>query len=632
MFTDMIGYTALGQKNESLSLNLLEEQRNLVRPIINRHHGKEIKTIGDAFLIEFPSALDAVRCAYSIQRAAREFNIPQPHDHRIRLRIGIHLGDVIESQGDISGDAVNVASRIESNAEEGGVCVTRQVYDSVQNKFELPLLSIGYKSLKNVGSAMELFRISMPWETAMAAQGGLDKRRIAVLPLANFSPDSKDEYFADGMTEEIISTLSKVSGLRVISRTSVMRYKKAERNINEIARELNVNSILEGSVRRAGDDLRITVQLIDVESDEHLWSEDYDRKLEGVFAVQKEIAQKVSESLKLKLLAEDQRKIKSRPVNSEAFTLYLKALSHLDKRTITDEETALRILEKVLEIDPEFAPAYVALANCYIRLNEDVLKPEEALPKAERALQKALEIDEYLADAHDALGFLLRDRWDWAGAEREFRRAVELNPSHAMAHSHIGHLLYSYSRTVTPEILEELRKAEELSPLSYGAYLNFGLVFMANGQYDLAIEQAKKSLKAAPDARVGHLCLAYSYLGKGDSEQAVKEAELSQDGTAHSISHLANIYALVGRISDAKRLIGELEEMSKTDKPVMNYIMAEAYAGHDTEKTFELLEKSFEAKEGYLAGGGATSGPFLRLHRDPRYRALVKRMGLDWKD
>src|SRR3989441_4251959 len=236
----MVGYTTLGQRNESLSLALVEEQRKLIRPILNRHRGREIKTMGDAFLVEFPSALDAVKCAYDIQRTAREYNISAPVEPRIHLRIGIHLGDVTESDGDISGDSVNVASRIESLAEDGGVCLTRQVYDHVHNKFKLPLLSLGPKLLKNVSAPVEVYKMVMPWQgEKILGSTRFDRRRIAVLPFANISRDSTDEYFADGMTEELIATMSRLQGLRVIARTSVMGYKAGQKKINEVARELD---------------------------------------------------------------------------------------------------------------------------------------------------------------------------------------------------------------------------------------------------------------------------------------------------------------------------------------------------------------------------------------------------------
>src|SRR5207247_6975414 len=216
-----------------------DEQRELLRPVFIRHDGREVKTIGDAFLVAFPSALSAVKCGYEIQKTTKEFNNSLPEERRVHLRIGIHLGDVVESQGDISGDAVNVASRIEQLAEDGGVCLTRQVYDHVQNKFELPLNSLGLRSLKNVNAPVEVFKIEMPWHEERAPQPTqFDMNRIAVLPFVNMSPDPGDEYFADGITEELIDRLSQLSELRVIARTSMMIYKRKEKKASEIAKEL----------------------------------------------------------------------------------------------------------------------------------------------------------------------------------------------------------------------------------------------------------------------------------------------------------------------------------------------------------------------------------------------------------
>jgi adenylate cyclase len=251
MFTDMVGYTALGQRNESLSLALVGEQRKVVRPVLARHNGREVNTMGDAFLVEFPNAVDAVRCAYDIQRAIKEFNLSLAQEKRIHLRIGVHVGELVEAEGDISGDAVNVASRIEPLAEDGGVCITRQVYDLVKGKVDISMSSLGPKSLKNVAEPMEVYKISMPWEhESVASPLVSNKNRIAILPFANISADPNDEYFADGMTEELISTTSSIKGLTIIARTSVMRYKGATKGVDEIGRDLNVGTFLEGSVRK----------------------------------------------------------------------------------------------------------------------------------------------------------------------------------------------------------------------------------------------------------------------------------------------------------------------------------------------------------------------------------------------
>src|SRR5467141_3119771 len=401
MFTDMAGYTALGQRNESLSLALAEEQRKLLRPVFNRHRGREIKTMGDAFLIEFSNVMDAVRCSYDVQRASREFNISQPTDQRIILRIGLHLGDVVESEGDISGDAVNIASRIQPLAEDGGICVTRQVYDQVQNKFELPLKSLGSRSLKNVSAPLEVYRMVLPWEKEQkttAAQ--LDASRVAVLPFANMSPDPGDSYFADGITEEIISTLSGVSGLNVISRTSVMGYKGTTKRVKEIGGELEAGSVLEGSFRKAGNKIRVTAQLIDVREDRHVWAHSYDRNLDDVFGVQTDIAKQVSDALRVKILAPEANRIERKPTEStKAYTQYLRGRFHLNRRNIEDIKKGEQYFDHAVREDPEFALGYVGVADCNELLSFNWhIEAEARHEKAKTMIAKALEIDRDLAE------------------------------------------------------------------------------------------------------------------------------------------------------------------------------------------------------------------------------------------
>ncbi|HZW85789.1 MAG TPA: adenylate/guanylate cyclase domain-containing protein, partial [Nitrososphaerales archaeon] len=335
MFTDMVGSTALAQKNEELSLEVVQEHRNLLRPVFVRHGGREVKTIGDGFLVEFSSALDGTKCAYDIQRAVREFNISAPPDRRIRLRVGIHVGDVVEEDGDISGDAVNVASRIEHLSEEGGVCLTRQVYDQVKNKVDLSFESLGEIPLKNVGEPIEVFRMSMPWSDVPFPRKSAEKGRIAVLPFANLSPNPDDGFFADGITEEVITMLSNVSGLSVISRTSVMKYKGSSKGVGEIGKELDVGSILEGSLRKMGNKIRVTTQLIDVAQDKHLWAQNYDRELTDVFEVQSDIARQVSDALRTKILPAESARIDRAPTKDmQAFELYLKGRQYFAERSV----------------------------------------------------------------------------------------------------------------------------------------------------------------------------------------------------------------------------------------------------------------------------------------------------------
>ncbi len=269
-FTDMVGYTSLAQRDESLALQLLDKHNALVRSVAKQHQGREVKTIGDAFLFEFDSALDAVLCSVRIQSSLRERNRAAPPDEKILVRIGIHVGDVIHLGGDILGDAVNIASRIVNFAENGGICISEQVYAQVRNKVQVPLVKMPGQKLKNVDQQLDLYQVVLPWEQSGPPKSS-PRSRIAILPFRNISPDPGDDYFADGLTEELISTLSEVKGLRVIARTSVNRYKDTNKSVSQIGSELQVAFILDGSVRKAGNRIRVTAQLIDTESQEQAW-------------------------------------------------------------------------------------------------------------------------------------------------------------------------------------------------------------------------------------------------------------------------------------------------------------------------------------------------------------------------
>ena len=287
------------------------------------------------------------------------------------MRIGIHLGDVVHRDDDTLGDAVNIASRIQPLAEPEGVCISEQVYYQVRNKTGYTFEKLEQPRAEEYQIFSSIFKVVMPWQikevnksTLTNNASVLDKRRIAVLPFSNISPNPKDEYFADGMTEELISTLSRIRGMKVISRTSVLRYKQTNKSLSEIARELNVGAILEGSVRKAADDLRITAQLIDVVNDEHLWSRDYDRKFENVFSLQKEIAQKVADSLQITILANESKELGKKPAqNLEAYTLYLKGRFYRHRVTLDSFKKTIDYCEQAIRKDPNYAQAYAEIAR-----------------------------------------------------------------------------------------------------------------------------------------------------------------------------------------------------------------------------------------------------------------------------
>ncbi len=368
MFTDIVGYTALSQRNERLALQLLQSHRSLMRPVFARHKGREIKTIGDAFLIQFESALEAVECAVEMQEVIH--NQPDSPSERLEMKVGIHVGDVVQSESDVHGDAVNIASRIEPLASGGEICISEQVYDQVRNKVPFKLVKLDPHELKNVAVPIDVYRVELPWEgSLMSSKPLLPADRIAVLPFVSMSPDPNDEYFADGLTEELIDKLCKVRGLEVISRTSVMNYKKEKKNTSQIGRELNAGTVMEGSVRKAGNRIRVTAQLINANTEGHLWSSSYDRVLDDIFAVQSDIATSVVGSLpgnfstpRVPVAALKETE------DIQAYTLFLQGQALVYEPDEAPLRQSLGFFEQAIERDPSFSRAYAGVARCYTNL------------------------------------------------------------------------------------------------------------------------------------------------------------------------------------------------------------------------------------------------------------------------
>ncbi len=631
MFTDMIGYTALGQTNESLSLALVDEQRKLIRPILNSHNGREVKTIGDGSLVEFASALDAVRCAYAIQKTVREINISAPIDHRLHIRIGVHLGDIVESQADISGDAVNVASRIEPLSEDGGVCISRQVYDHVQNKFELPLTSIGPKILRNVSVPVEVYRMVMPWDDATKiAPTEHDARRIAILPFANISSDPADEYFSDGMADELISVLSKIKGLRVVARTSAMRFKGEKVTAGRIGQELKVGSLVEGSVRKSKNRVRIAVQLVNTQSEEQLWAETYDRDLQDVFSVQTDIAQRVAGALELRLGVRESSALQQQQTqNPEAYAFYLKGRYHWNSRAENEVNRAIKYFEEAIGRDPQYALAYVGLADCHSTLGFYAYRrPSAVYPRAKELAEKALSLDDSLAEAHASLSLPLKQYYfDWKRSASELDRALELNPSYAMAHMWRASHHAALGRF--NDSLAEIRRAVELDPLAMIILTDMAKDLYLARRYDEAIDQYQKSLQVDANFPIAHKGLADVYTQKGMNDEAVAEIEKAVELSGRSVFILDDLgyaYARAGKKSEAMKVLAHLDKIAG-DEYVPAYGRAAIYAAlGDKEKTLTWLEKAYEERSFlvYLKVDPA----FDTVRNEERFAAILDKMGL----
>jgi len=629
MFTDMVGYTALGQKDESLSLALVDEQRKLIRPILARHEGREVKTIGDAFLVEFPNAVESVRCAYDIQRAVREFNLSLASDKRIHLRIGIHVGEVVESQGDISGDAVNVASRIEPLAEDGGVCLTHRVFDLVHNKLDLQLSSLGSKSLKNVAEPMEVYKVVMPWSGETSTEPAqLDRRRLAVLPFVSLSPDPNDEYFADGLTEELITSVSLVKGLEVIARTSVMNYRKKEKNVSQIGKELNVGTVMEGSVRKAGNRIRVTAQLINASTEGHLWASNYDRNLDDIFAVQSELAEKVAGELKIQLLGSEKTALeKKATMDSEAYMFYLRGRQLILQPEETPLRSALNLFEQAMAKDPRFAKAQASVAESYVRLaNEGYIHYDEGIQKGRAAALKAVELDPALAEAHYSLAFVMFTADQDRDCIIELKKAIELNPNLADAH-----LLLADESSVLGDTQEMIRSAEkgyELDPLAPRAISMLGLMYFWTGRADEALAHWKSAIHIEP-YRTNRLLFDY-YVSKGmhdEAEKVVKELERLGPTLGSTYLNRGYFAAITGDMKTANDMIAKLDKGAGWGKS--SYAGYIYYALGDMDKFFEYMLRS--ADDHTMPAQALRYSPLLeKARKDPRLGEVFRRAGLPY--
>ncbi len=426
---------------------MLRQQAELLRPLFALHQGREIKSTGDGFLVEFDSALKAVQCAVNIQRRVHERN-SEGDQVPIRIRIGVHLGDVVRSGEDILGDAVNIAARIEPLAEPGGVCVSGAVFEQVRSKVTDRFERLPAQALKGVDGPMEVYHVVLPWSGSGSGQSEgvpftADKTRLAVHPFANISPDPSDEYFADGLTEELIAILSLVPGLKVIARTSVTGYKKTEKKVAAIGRELDVGTVVEGSVRGAANRIRVTVQVIDVGTQEHLWTATYDDDLNDIFAVQQEIATKVATALP-KGLVHPVAKLPElgKPRGTEAYLSYLQGQALLWNPNEKSLREALQNFQSAVEVDPTFARGYAGLAQAYINLGyAGFLTWTGAIELGKASAERAAKLDPDLPDAHILLAQLAYMADDPIAVQlREVTKALELNPSSAEAHSVLSSL------------------------------------------------------------------------------------------------------------------------------------------------------------------------------------------------
>jgi adenylate cyclase len=507
---DVAGYSRLMGADEEGTLAALKElRRELADPKIKEHRGRIVKTTGDGLLVEFASVVDAVRCAVEVQQEMAERNVGVPEEQRIQFRIGINLGDIIKDGRDIYGDGVNVAARLEALAEPGGICVNRVVRDQVRDKLDFAFEDAGEQRVKNIARPLRVYHVrpgQLADEEMSAAQPPLalpDKPSLAVLPFTNMSGDPEQEFVSDGIAEDVISALSHYPSLFVIARNSTFTYKGRAVDVKQVGRELGVRYVLEGGVRKAGNRIRVTAQLIEAETGNHVWANRYDRDLADIFAVQDEITHALTTALTPAIAdAELRRAIRKPPESLDAWAAYQRGLWHLSKANSEDDTIAQNFFRQAIDLDPTFAPGYSALALAQLQAAAiyQKLSLAEAQSSAEALARRAVSLDGADAEARSCLGWALQARGELDGALVEIERALAMSPNLAVAHWQRGAtLIFSGQPMKGLDALETCIRLDPRDPFMAVRLLHIACGLYFAREYEGVIEAAKRLIRSYPD-------------------------------------------------------------------------------------------------------------------------------------
>ena len=631
-----MGYSSLAARDQDEAVALVQRFQAIVEATVPRAEGRVVKFIGDAALLESPSAESALMAATALHREMGE-----------RVRTGIHLGDVaVASDGDLYGDGVNGAQRIQTVAEPGQIVVSEDVWRRFRNRPAFVFKPLGERQLKGI-EPMELFRVveigdhDAHASVATRVRPGSNVtetprdpgRSVAVLPFTNMSPQADNEYFSDGVTEEILTLLTRIDGLKVISRTSVMQYKGTVKPIRQIGEELGVTTILEGSVRHAGSRVRITAQLIDAASDEHLWADRYDRDLEDIFEIQSDVAERIVEALRFRLTSRERFRLSERPTESvEAYKMYLKGRQFLSRRTTAAITKAIECFRDAVTTDSSFAQAWVGLADGLILLQVYADASVNAvIGEARSAAEKALALDSRLGEAHVSLGMIAQSDWQWEEADGRFRRGIELSPGYATGYHWYGVFLMSTGRL--EEAISTMERALELDPVSLPVQTGLGLAHVYAGRVDEAIEIYRKVLELDPGYAGAHVNIAQAYLSQGRFDDALASLEtvsrLVPDRQPPDIvEKLRTGYAAGGGPGYWGAMLEEAGTRIDDLGPDAHGDMAQACA--QLGRADEAFDHLKQALEGHLPQAWQkVMDPLLEpLRSDPRFEEMRRSLGL----
>ena len=635
MFTDMAGFTAMMQQDELQARRSVDRQRQVLERTVAAHGGKLLQLYGDGSLSVFRSAIDAVRSAMDIQVELRAAP-PVP------LRIGIHTGDVVHDEQGVFGDGVNVASRIQGLSVPGGVLISGKVFDEVKNHPDIRTRSLGAFNFKHVKHPMKVFAITnegleVPVESDIASGRVGKTKSVAVLPFVNMSADKENEFFSDGVTEEIINALTRVNGLKVTARTSSFAFKNRNEDIRVIAEQLAVTHIVEGSVRRSGNRVRVTAQLICARDGYHMFSENYDRSIEDIFAVQDEIARTIVGELADHLgpvrTSEEVRQVRSaHSHDTEAYAEYLRGRYEWARFTPDAARKSIKYFERSIEMDPTCALPHTGVATSYAFLGAIGYMPsEEAFPKAEAAALKALEIEPDAGQSHVALAMVkLFHDWDFDAVYTLLQKAISLTPGNADAH--YIYALYLSVLGDYDDAVEAARTAVQLDPLA--ATYNDGLAHLlaATGRLAEARQQIDRTLETHPHFRSAIETSGWIHLAGSDYGAAIREFERLPVEAGHEFAGASDrgyAYAKAGRVDDANRMLSLIDARA-TERPdlTLDIDFALVYEGlGDRDKALEHLSRAIDRRLGSVVLV-AQFAAFREARSDPRFQALLDRIGI----
>lgn len=632
MFSDMSGYTALMQQNEQLAKDKRRRLKEVLETAVSVYSGKILQYYGDGALSIFNSAIDGVHCAVEIQQTLQQ-------EPKVDLRIGIHSGDISIEDEAIYGDGVNIASRIESLAVAGSILVSEKVFDEIRNQENLTAREMGYFELKNVMSPVRIFAIDkrglvVPTRDALKGKTKQPTNRLAVLPFVNMSADPENEFFSDGITEELLNALTKVDGLQITSRTSAFAFKGKNTDVREIGTQLNVNRILEGSVRKAGNRVRITAQLINAADGYHIWSEIYDRDLTDIFQVQDEISSIIANRCRKNLTAKEHKEalVKAPTRNLEAYTMFLKGLHFHNKITPDDARKAIECFEKAIGLEPEYAHAYAMAAASYAFLGATgQMQPKEAFEIVHRYSDKALQLDSLLAVGYAAKGsaYLLYD-WKWKQAHDSLLKALELNPATTDAHQLLS--LYYLSTGRKKEAVDIMEKALEVDPLSPIVNHYLADAYLNAGRTDDALKQVESLLSIHPQMRSALSLRGWCVGIRGDWKKATEIFEEVRRLVNHPLKGLTPLgyaYAQSGETEKALECIRKIEQR-QVEEPgvVLDADLAIIWWSlGEKDKAFHYLFQCIEKRMGPVAI--LIDHPmFKAMSDDPRYALLKEKLNL----